>query len=194
MSASFDFAHSFTARWEGGVSDHPADGGGLTAYGASAEFVADLARKPSGREFLRSIGVSPLPVCRATILALTPAQVRAMFEREFWLKPGLDNLPGPIAALIYDAAVNCGLARGIKLAQQGANIASNANLAQDGILGPQSRAALARPTARLVRAIANCRRDFYRSLVRKKPSQKVFLRGWLNRVADLENLVLSQIS
>lgn len=189
MSANFDFAHNFTARWEGGISDHPDDPGGLTAYGASYEFVADLARNDS--DFLRSIGVAPLPVCRATILAITPDQVRAMFAREFWLKPGLDDLARPIAALIYDAAVNCGLSRGVKLAQQGANRARSANLAIDGILGPKSKQALSSPDAPLIRAIADCRRDFYRSLVRKKPSRQVFLRGWLNRVDALASAVLS---
>ncbi|MCX4310773.1 MAG: hypothetical protein OSJ28_10890 [Desulfovibrio sp.] len=188
MSANFDFAHNFTASREGGISDHPDDPGGVTAYGASCEFVAGLARNDS--DFLRSIGVAPLPVCRATILAITPAQVRAMFAREFWLKPGLDDLARPIAALIYDAAVNCGLSRGIKLAQQGANRARAANLAVDGILGPKSKQALSSPDAPLIRAIAGCRRDFYRSLVRKKPSWQVFLRGWLNRIDALEALVL----
>lgn len=188
MNANFDFAHNFTARWEGGISDHPDDAGGVTAYGASYEFVTHLARNDS--DFLRSIGVAPLPVCRATILVITRSQVRAMFAREFWLKPGLDDLTRPIAALIYDAAVNCGLSRGIKLAQQGANRSRAVNLAIDGILGPKSKQALASPDAPLVRAIADCRREFYRSLVRKKPSRQVFLRGWLNRVDALEAIIL----
>ena len=119
MSANFDFAHNFTASREGGISDHPDDPGGVTAYGASCEFVAGLARNDS--DFLRSIGVAPLPVCRATILAVTPAQVRAMFAREFWLKPGLDDLARPIAALIYDAAVIAASPAASNLPSRGAN-------------------------------------------------------------------------
>ena len=45
MTAFFQKAHDFTARWEGGLSDHPADPGGLTKYGVSLRWVQDLARQ-----------------------------------------------------------------------------------------------------------------------------------------------------
>ena len=43
MPNLFDTAHAFTARWEGGLTDHPADPGGLTKYGVSLRWVQDLA-------------------------------------------------------------------------------------------------------------------------------------------------------
>lgn len=43
--SNFLKAHEFVAKWEGELSDHPADRGGLTAYGASIEFVKGIAKK-----------------------------------------------------------------------------------------------------------------------------------------------------
>lgn len=82
-SKSFLIAHAFTSKWEGGISDHPNDRGGITAYGASIEFVRDIASTSSGRNFLYAIGV-PIPVNRDVIRNLNHGQVRAMFKRQFW--------------------------------------------------------------------------------------------------------------
>ena len=46
MSATaFQKAHAFTALGEGGLTDHPADPGGLTNHGVSLRWVQDLARQ-----------------------------------------------------------------------------------------------------------------------------------------------------
>jgi len=37
--ASFEAAHAFTARWEGGLVDHPDDPGGVTNFGVSLRFL-----------------------------------------------------------------------------------------------------------------------------------------------------------
>ncbi len=190
MRENFVAAHQFTAKWEGGLSDHPADGGGLTAYGASLAFVGDLAKTAAGKNFLRQIGVGPLPVCRETILSLSRAQAAAMFEREFWTKLDLDALDGALAAVIYDGAVNCGPARSVKFAQRAANKIRNARLVCDGILGPLSKAALAKPDAALLLAMCGERKDYCRAIVKNRPSQQVFLKGWLNRVNALEKFAL----
>ena len=56
MSDAFQLAHAFTARWEGGLSDHPSDPGGLTNHGVSLRWVQDLARqaREECRRLLRS--------------------------------------------------------------------------------------------------------------------------------------------
>ena len=45
MRDNFTLAHTFTARWEGGLSDHEADPGGITNHGISLRWVTDLARQ-----------------------------------------------------------------------------------------------------------------------------------------------------
>ncbi|MFR9013629.1 MAG: glycosyl hydrolase 108 family protein, partial [Desulfovibrio piger] len=89
---SFSRAHAFTAHWEGGFSDHPADNGGLTAYGASLKFVKGIAATQQGRDFLQRIGFR-LPVNKASMRSVTPDMARAMFKREFWDRLRLDDMP-----------------------------------------------------------------------------------------------------
>ena len=62
----------------------------------------------------------------------------------------------------------------------------------DGILGPRTRASLACDTDALIRAVIQARRAFYEGLARDKPSQAVFLEGWLNRADALEKFLLAQ--
>ena len=189
---SFQDAHEFTAKWEGGLSDHPADRGGLTAYGASIAFVQGIAATSTGKNFLQAIGVG-LPVTTAVMRQLRPGQVATMFRHEFWDALRLDDLPFRQAAMLYDAAVNHGPAQGVKLSQRGYNrcVTHGVTLAVDGILGPMTRKALQTDTDKVVQAIIQARRDFYEGIVDSRPDQRVFLKGWLNRAGDLEKLLLA---
>lgn len=194
-SDNFGRAHAFTASWEGGLSDHPADSGGITAYGVSLSLVRAIAAGNGGRAFLAGLGL-PLPAGRETVLAIGQDEARRIFRREFWDGPGLDGLPFANAALIYDAAVNCGQAASVRFVQAGVNrclaagslapgwLADGA-LAVDGIAGPRTRHALRAELACVIDAALGERRAFYRRLAEKKPGQGVFLRGWLNRAAAL---------
>lgn len=188
----FSDAHQFTARWEGGLSDHPADRGGLTAYGASIAFVQGIAGTQAGRDFLQQIGID-LPVTKQRMRCITSGQARAMFRHEFWDALHLDGLPFRQAALLYDAAVNSGPAQAVRLSQRGYNrcVTHGVSLAVDGVLGPMTRKALQTDTDAVIRAIIQARRDFYENLAESRPDQRVFLKGWLNRADALEKLLLA---
>lgn len=185
----FSRAHAFTAKWEGGFSEHPADTGGLTAYGASLKFVEGIAATREGREFLRGIGIHPPVTCETMREEVTPERARAMFRREFWDRLGLDEFSFGVALTLYDAAVNCGCAQSVRLAQRGYNACVGPNgvrLAVDGKAGPLTRAALsAHATPAVLTAMLDARQRFYEELAASKPSQAVFLNGWTNRVNDL---------
>lgn len=118
-----------------------------------------------------------------------------MFRHEFWDKLHLDLPPFRQALLLYDAAVNCGCKQAVKFSQRGFNACPTrlAPLVVDGLMGPKTLAALEKDTDCLTRKILDARRDFYRTLAANKPSQKVFLKGWLNRVNDLENLIFDSV-
>ena len=190
---TFQDAHQFTAKWEGGLSDHPADKGRLTAYGASIEFVKGIAATASGKNFLQAIGVE-LPVTKAVMRGLRPGQVATMFRHEFWDALRLDELPFRQAALLYDAAVNSGRAQAVKLSQRGYNrcVTHGVKLSEDGILGPLTRKALQNTdTDAVVRAIIQARREFYEGIVESRSAQAVFLKGWLNSANALEKQLLA---
>lgn len=189
----FDIAQKFTAEWEGGLSDDAADRGGLTHWGVSMAFLSDLEYSSRGAHLLRSLGVSPLPVTRKTIKALTQKQAEAIFKSEFWDKLGLDTLPVQMAVLLYDAAVNTGCGQSVRLAQRGYNVAGvGTSIEVDGKLGPITRKALTEHNIKEVRqGILDVREIFYRDLVIKNLSQSVFFRGWLNRTDALRKYVES---
>lgn len=178
----FELAHAFTAKWEGGISDDKNDAGGHTVYGVATHFLKDVASTMSGRLFLRDIGVK-LPVTRENMNKITRAQAARIFRREFWR--GLEEMVDPCALVAYDASVNHGRSRGVKFIQQAARNASGRQIAIDGVTGPATRAACALYPMPIAVAAINLREAFYHNLVAQKPSQKVFLKGWLNRVADL---------
>ena len=57
MRDNFTLAHTFTARWEGGLSDHEADPGGITNHGISLRWVTDLARQAKERCLRDAMGI-----------------------------------------------------------------------------------------------------------------------------------------
>lgn len=191
MSENFAIAHKFTAKWEGGLTDHPADPGGITNYGVSLKFLGGLSGTQTGRDTLERMGIR-LPVTADVIRALTPTHAAALFRWQFWDRLGLDMLPLRPAVLIYDAAVNTGREQAIKFAQRGYNrcVLHGIPLVVDGILGPVTRATLQQnATPTVIAEILNERERFYQALVKDKPKFEPFLRGWLNRADDLRRYV-----
>jgi lysozyme family protein len=75
-----------------------------------------------------------------------------------------------------------GISGGAKLLQK------TLGVKEDGIIGPITLSVLETAGEISQRYIDN-RENFYIQLVQNKPSQKVFLDGWLNRVNDLRKYI-----
>lgn len=165
MKADFAQAHEFTAHWEGGLSDNPADPGGLTNHGISLRWVQSLvglARKEC-LAVARSCDGCPdknSPRCRAVqeydldmdgdvdaedIRRCTKAEAARLFKKHFWDALHCQKLPAPLALVLYDSAVNLGAPRATSLLQQSCNAVGEALLdnftpiAEDGCLGMRTR-------------------------------------------------------
>ncbi len=191
MADNFPIANKFTAQWEGGLTDHPADRGQITNYGVSLVFLSGLAESQFNRDVLERMGIR-LPITRNVIINLTEAQAAALFRWQFWDKLNLDSIPLRPAVVLYDAAVNSGPSQSIKLAQRGYNrcVAYGQPLVVDGIMGPATRAAMQfADTDKCLTAMLSEREKFFQTIVDNKPSQQAFLKGWLNRVKDLRRYV-----
>ena len=215
MTNMFETAHAFTAQWEGGLTDHPADPGGLTNYGVSLRWVQDLARQARQECLRQHKTCDACPNARTAsctycgldldmdgdvdaddIRACTRAQAAALFKRHFWDALGCAALPLPLAVALYDGAVNMGAGRAVRQMQRGMNAVGEAQLdhyapiAEDGIAGSRTaELAEALESANLqwfaARQILRLRDAFYRDLAARRPSLKVFLDGWRNRVKAL---------
>ena len=130
------------------------------------------------------------------IRACTREQAAILFKKHFWDAQGCAALPLPLAVALYDGAVNMGPGRAVRQLQQAMNAVGEAQLdhytsiAEDGVSGPRTaELAEALEAANLhwfaARKILRLRDAFYRDLAAKRPSLKVFLEGWRNRVKAL---------
>ena len=174
---NFDTAHAFTARWEGGLIDHPADPGGITHHGISLRF---LQHQPEEEADIDGDG----DVDADDVRLLTPAQAARLMRRHFWDPLHLDDVKPLCAMVIYDTAVNMGERYARIMAQKALGLRA------DALWGPITRAALRTCTDRKT-AVAMChiRRARYHELVGRNPDLIPFLKGWLRRVDALEKTV-----
>lgn len=188
----FEKAMQFTAKWEGGLSDDKADKGGLTNYGVSLVFLKDIeASSRQSKNYLRELGVS-VPVTRSSVAQLTRDQAMKIFRWQFWDSLSCEDYPVPVGVVLFDMAVNHGRANAVKLIQRGCNVAGiTPALVVDSKLGPRTQAAIhALDAKKLALCTIDARIKFYNAIVANNPSQKVFLKGWLNRANDLKKYVM----
>lgn len=165
---------------EGGFVDHPADRGGATCWGIT-EAVA------------RAHGYA------GAMSALPRSEAAGIYRRLYWQRPGFDHVAAraePIAAELFDTAVNMGAATAVTFFQRALN-ALNRNardypdMAVDGRIGPVTLAALDRFLAVrgaggarvLLKALEALQGERYVALAERRPANEAFLYGWLaNRV------------
>lgn len=148
-----------------GYVNYSKDPGGLTKYGISQ------SRNPD-------IDVANLDLEEATNI----------YFKKYWLAGRCDVLPLPVSIIHFDGCVNVGLTQASKILQKSAEVTV------DGIIGRQTTSAVWNfDPSEIVKRIASFRRDYYNSIVTEKPSQRIFLRGWFNRVNDVEKFSLELI-
>jgi len=166
-------------RREGGYVNHPADRGGPTNFGITQ---ATLSRYV-GRAALIS-----------DVKNLSEDVARDIYEKNYFYVPGIHRLPESIQAFVFDCAVNHGPRRAIRFVQSVCNQAGyEPELSEDGAMGPNSRKGAEWAEASMgelfLRALVEERRNFYLAIVSARPSQEVFLRGWMNRVDEFDKEV-----
>lgn len=182
--AHFTLAHQFTAQWEGGLTDHPSDPGGITNFGVSLRWLRSLGYELGDVDGDGDIDADD-------VRALTPAHAAELFKRKFWDAYSLSGLPQCTATIHYDCMVNTGPKQATLIAQRACNSLVGpygVKLDVDGILGPQTRNFLTtHATPNLVDALIEKRKGFYLALVRDKPDFAPFERGWINRCNALRS-------
>lgn len=137
---------------EGGYVNDPNDPGGETKWGISKRSYPHL-----------------------NIKGLTRQDAIAIYQRDFWQRVQGDKLPVPFVFQALDAAVNHGIGNAVRWMQRAAGVAD------DGVIGPVTLAAVARQEpADLVLNFNAERLEFYAKL----QTFDHFGRGWTRRVAQ----------
>lgn len=159
--ANINKACAFIRRWEGGYSDHPSDKGGCTMAGVT------LA---TYRRFYGS------HLTCADLLHITAEQWAHIFRVGYWDKIRADQIENDSVATLCADWVYMSGTGAIKRIQKAVGVEA------DGVVGRVTLAAINKdPYLTFVNIVAARERQFY-DIVARNPSQRVFLRGWLNRL------------
>ncbi len=149
---NFDLAFDRVMGHEGGYVNHPMDPGGETNWGISKRSYPQL-----------------------NIRALTRAEAKEIYRRDFWQAIHADEMPGSVAFQAFEFAVNSGIGTAIRKLQRAVGAAD------DGYWGPMSqRAVAAMPEHKVIMRFIAERLDFWRSL----STWSTFGNGWAGRAAQ----------
>ena len=149
--SQFDTCFAALIGHEGGYVNNSADPGGETQWGISKRSYPTL-----------------------DIKALTQADAKVIYKRDFWDRAQCDRLPPGLAFDVFDASVNSGIGQAIRFLQRSVGVAD------DGVVGPMTLAAVSRVEPEAVQARFNGQRlDFMTRLT----TWQVFGAGWARRIA-----------
>lgn len=142
---NFDKALAFVLSWEGGHSNDPDDAGGETYKGISRNKNPQWA----GWAFVDKKDFNG-----------ADNLVRSFYAKEYWYGAGCDTMDGISAFIVFDTAVNMGVARAKELLK-------GTNCWQDYLISRIER---------------------YNNIAKLNNNIK-FLRGWINRTITLYKVI-----
>jgi lysozyme family protein len=116
------------------------------------------------------------------VVNLTLEQAKDIYRTGEWMKCRCENLKPGFDLAVFDAAVNIGANKAIKLLQQA--ICGTI----DGFIGPKTVAATNGSAIDALYDYIDLREAYYRALPQSLRTN--FLNGWMNRLADLRKAVL----
>ncbi len=158
---SFDLALLRILDAEGGYINDPNDPGGETKYGISKRQYPEL-----------------------DIKNLTRNKAANIYYHRYFLPTSANYLPGPIALIVFDMAVNSGVKAAIIELQRALKVPA------DGIIGPVTRkqADLAKLDLVIPRFLS-LRAKFYTDIVITNRKMIRYQRGWLHRLFRLQAFI-----
>lgn len=164
----FEPALKIVLRNEGGYANNPKDPGGATNFGIT---------QSKYNSYRQAKHLSQIPVKE-----ITHEEVTAIY-RDIWRTSKSDILSTfrPYLAIAhFDCAVNTGDSQAAKILQR-AVLADD-----DGIIGPNTIKSIRQCEEEVaLRNELEWRAEFYQLLVKKRPTLKVFLKTWNNRIEDV---------
>jgi lysozyme family protein len=170
MTERFKKAMAHVFKHEGGYNDIKEDAGGATNYGVSLRFLKSI------NEDVNNDG----KVDWLDIKKLTKNDAMDIYYDNFW-RPLYDALPERLSLKLFDVSVNAGHSRSHILLQRALNKLGS-KLACDGMVGKVTMSECAKYAEKdVLKAYVDVQIDFYNELVRIRPANAKFIKGWTNR-------------
>jgi lysozyme family protein len=163
MLSNFPASLTLVLKAEGNFVNHRNDPGGMTNLGVTRNVWREWVKRDVDEAEMRS---------------LTPELVAPLYKANYWDACRCDDLPRGVDYSVFDAAVNMGPSRAAKLLQTALGVTADGSIGRATIA-----AATAANPAELLEAFSLGKEAFYQSL----PTFATFGKGWLNRVAHVQD-------
>lgn len=197
---NFKTAFNFTEPWEGGYVNDPDDPGEETYKGISRKHHP----KWEGWKIIDAANKEDLQIKTAQEV-FTPKQlkklnsmVRKFYFNKYWLNAECDRLDFPLAMVIFDSAVNCGIKRSVRWLQRAFNEAcaadgNNGGIKEDGIFGPITYNSVHQvDQSEILTTMVAIRVEYYTGLAEQEWAEKYF-HGWMRRAVSLRKYSVKQL-
>lgn len=160
-------------KWEGGYVNHPNDKGGPTNMGVTIEIWRKVGYDKNGDG---DIDVDDLK------LLTKDDVVNRVLKPHYWNRWKADQIKNQSIANILVDWVWASGAWGIKYPQRILGVTD------DGVVGPKTLEAINNypDQSELFKKLWIRRKQHFEDIVAAKPSQKEFIKGWLNRLNDFK--------
>jgi len=171
MKQNFSAALSRTLTHEGGYVNHPKDPGGATNQGI-IQTTYDAYRRQNG-----------LPT--QSVRNLTSQERDAIYKTQYWDKIAGDRLPLGVDYVVFDGAVNSGVAQSVRWLQRALRSDGLYSGQIDGLVGAKTLDGVDQHPDHdaLIGNICDQRMAFLRNL----KTWGTFGKGWTRRVTDVRN-------
>jgi lysozyme family protein len=152
---------------EGGLSDNKSDKGGTTKYGISIKWYSSIDKT----------------ITKETIESLTLQQAVALYKKHFSKPMRIEEVNNDcLKEKIFDMCINMGVGQASKLVQRACNIlAQKDELVEDGNIGLVTIRKVNFYGGEMLPVLRALQYMFYKNIVDKNTSQKVFWNGWRKR-------------
>ena len=174
----------FLLSFEGGYVNDPSDSGGETNKGVTwATYEAYCFRvlnvKPTHQHFK----------------TLTDDEVGRFFKLLYWDELNGDNIPSQaIAEMVSDWAYNSGERIAAKELQRCLYMDFGFPLMIDGDIGPKTIAAISQADEKtFAEKYTERRMAYYDGLAERRPKDKKYIKGWLNRAVGLYKKLYGEV-
>jgi lysozyme family protein len=186
--SSFERAIPYVLKNEGKLSKNKADRGGNTNYGISYKYLVYVSSK--NKRLFKEVDLNNNKIIdEYDIYHMTEKEACDIYLKEWWQKYGYGKIDyQPLATKLFDMSVNMGPNRPLVFLRDICKgcITSNSPHVSDYAAAVINNLSV-QEKERIIDKLIITSIDFYKCLAKRRPSQEIFLKGWVRRAKQRFN-------